>query len=156
MLVSCVLVSYNQEDTIIQALKSIFNQTYNNYEVIVSDDCSIDKTFSLINDFINSLPDESKSRITYLNKNTSNLGISKNVETAFSKAKGELVALFAGDDISLPNRLKFAVPFFKDKSIMSYTSNISLLLSDGSIKENHDRNVHSAVYDLDHFVKFWH
>lgn len=155
MLVSCVLISYNQEDTIIQALESIFDQTYSNYEVIISDDCSIDKTYSLINDFINSLSEEFKGKITYLNKNTSNLGISGNVETAFSRAQGELVAIFAGDDISLSNRLEFAIPFFKDESVMSYTSNISLLLPDGSIKTTHDKNLHSVVYDLDHFTKLF-
>jgi glycosyltransferase involved in cell wall biosynthesis len=155
MLVSCVLISYNQEDTIIQALESIFSQTYSNYEVIISDDCSADKTFSLIHNFINSLSEEFRGRITHLNQNASNLGISRHVEVALSKAQGELVALFAGDDISLSNRLEFAVPFFEDELVMSYTSNVSLLFPDDSIKTIHDRNLHSAIYSLDDFVKLF-
>ncbi len=51
-LISVVIPSYNSEDFISDAITSVLNQTYNNIELIIVDDCSTDSTVAIINNFL--------------------------------------------------------------------------------------------------------
>ena len=96
-LVSVVLVSYNHEDYILEALQSVKNQTYPNIELIVTDDCSGDRTVSLARAWL----EENKDRFCSCALITAgkNTGTSKNCNRGVRAAHGQFVKLLAADDL---------------------------------------------------------
>lgn len=91
-----ILITYNQERFVAQALESVLMQRVDDgtkIRVIIADDCSTDETFNIIKSY------EEKSPFTfvYLNRER-NLGISKNYQLAFSKCVGDYIAVLEGDD----------------------------------------------------------
>jgi len=110
-LVSFCLFTYNQEKYILDALNGAINQNYDNMEIIVSDDCSSDNTFQIIQDFFENY--KGKHQIK-LNKNKTNLGIRNHFnKLIYDIAKGDIIIVAADDDVSLPERTKVTVDFFK-------------------------------------------
>ncbi len=103
--ISFIIICYNQEEFIEDALNSAFNQEYSNYEVIISDDASTDKTAAIIQNFIDN--HGSKSKQVFFNKNKTNLGIVGNFTKALSMAKGDWIIGMGGDDISFTDRLAY-------------------------------------------------
>jgi glycosyltransferase involved in cell wall biosynthesis len=121
---SIILVSFNQEKYIVQALESIFLQKLDNYEteLIIADDCSVDKTPVIIRDFFANRNPHSLS-VKLLEK-TSNLGISKNYERAFSACSGDYIAILEGDDYwTDENRLHKMIHFMESKADVSLAMN---------------------------------
>ena len=103
-LVSIVLICYNQEKTIEDALESLLVQTYKNTELVISDDCSTDSTVKIIKTFLK------RRGATYkLNVNEKNLGIGGNLRVAMSLASGQFIVPATGDDISISDRIKLVV-----------------------------------------------
>lgn len=92
MISACLLV-YNHEHLIEQVLNSILQQSYDDFELIVSDDCSTDNSYDISKRFENSDP---RIRAT---RTASNLGMAGNANYAISLAKGEFVALLHHDDL---------------------------------------------------------
>lgn len=107
--VSFCLFAYNQEKYIEEALEGLFQQDYEPDEIILSDDCSADSTFARIEEYIRN-KDQSK---IVLNRNEGNLGIARHVNLVNKIATGDLLILFAGDDISLPHRASLIVKKFQ-------------------------------------------
>ena len=103
-LVSYILICYNQQNTIEEALSSALAQTYKSIELIISDDCSTDATVEIIKLFMNGRPTKYK-----LNVNEKNLGIGGNLSKAISLSSGEFIVPAAGDDISIPDRVELVV-----------------------------------------------
>jgi len=95
-MISVILSTYNDEQTISYAIKSILNQSYPNFELIIINDCSTDKTKELIQSF-------DDSRLIYM-ENQKNIGRSRSRNKGIKIAKGEFIAIMDGDDISAPNR----------------------------------------------------
>lgn len=120
-LLSYVILSYNQEKYIEAAIDSALNQTYNPLEIIISDDCSTDNTFSVIKTAVSNYKGPHK---IIVNQTDKNLGVSVHFYRAFSLCKGNLIIECGGDDISLPDRaLKiykaYAESGFKARAIYS-------------------------------------
>jgi glycosyltransferase involved in cell wall biosynthesis len=101
-LVTFALFAYNQEKYICEAVKGAFSQTYEPLEIILSDDCSTDRTFEIMQEMAAAY--KGPHKLT-LNRNSANLGIGAHVSSVFEKANGHLVVVAAGDDISLPSRV---------------------------------------------------
>lgn len=100
-LVSIPLICYNQENFIEIAVRSVLEQTYDNLELIISDDCSTDKTVELIKDMLIG------SSIKYhLNINDKNIGIGSNLSKAIGLCNGEFIVPASGDDISHFDRVE--------------------------------------------------
>lgn len=101
VLVSCTVVSYNSSKTILETLESIKAQTYNNIELIVSDDCSTDNTVELCRAWIA----QNKDRFvrTELITVEHNTGVSANGNRAIKACRGEWQKGIAADDKLLPN-----------------------------------------------------
>jgi glycosyltransferase involved in cell wall biosynthesis len=106
---SVLLLTYNQEKFVADALISILKQDYENLEIIVSDDNSQDQTWQIIQDIASNHP---KKDQIILNKNTENLGVVGNYYKAFNLSSGDLIFTAAGDDISLPNRCSSCIDFW--------------------------------------------
>jgi glycosyltransferase involved in cell wall biosynthesis len=105
-LVSFVLVAYNQEHFIREAVEGAFAQTYSPCEIILSDDCSTDRTFGIMQEMAAAYKGP---HIVRLNRNERNLGLVNHCNRIFGMASGELIVGAAGDDISLPQRTERVV-----------------------------------------------
>jgi glycosyltransferase involved in cell wall biosynthesis len=102
MRASLLIITFNQEDFIREALASALNQTYSDLEIVVSDDASTDNTWSIIQSLAN---EYNGPHIIKLNRNPVNLGIVGNFNVAVGLVSGSLIVAQAGDDISRPERV---------------------------------------------------
>lgn len=100
-LVTFALFSYNQEKYVRAAVEGALAQSYENLEIIISDDCSTDNTFLIIAEEVSKYGGTHR---VHLNRNEKNLGIGAHVSKVFNMANGELIVAAAGDDVSLPLR----------------------------------------------------
>lgn len=105
-LVTFALFAYNQEQYIREAVGGAFSQTYSPLEVILSDDCSSDRTFEIMREMAQEYRGPHK---VILARRSKNLGIAFHVNKVFEEAAGRYVVMAAGDDVSLPDRTKIAV-----------------------------------------------
>lgn len=113
------------------ALRSALDQDYPDFEVIVADDCSIDGTPDLIREVLES---HVKSGVARLSKNDHNLGLVGNWNQAIGHATGEILVAMAGDDISLPGRLRRIQKAFSDNpAAAAVVSQVSVIDSQGRI-----------------------
>jgi glycosyltransferase involved in cell wall biosynthesis len=101
-LITFALFAYNQEKYIREAIEGAFSQTYSPLEIILSDDCSTDNTWRIIEELASSY--RGPHRII-LNRNSENKGIGRHVERIAELSHGEWVVMAAGDDISMPYRV---------------------------------------------------
>lgn len=100
-LVSVAVVTYNSSKTVLETLDSIYNQTYPNLELIVSDDCSPDNTVEICREWIETHKDRFvRTELLTFEKNT---GVSANMNRGADACRGEWVKDIAGDDILLPD-----------------------------------------------------
>lgn len=132
MLVTFALFSFNQENFIQEAVESALAQTYESLEIIISDDCSADKTFEIIQEIVAGYTGLHK---VIINKNMKNMGISKHVRYIDEIAKGEIIIHAAGDDISYPDRSSKLVQAFLNEKIRPslLTSNAHIINESGDI-----------------------
>ena len=100
-LVSIAVIAYNSAEYILETLESIKAQTYDNIELVVSDDCSTDGTVELCRKWI----DDHLSRFAavHLLESPTNTGQSGNYNRAFDACTGEWIKEIDGDDKLLPN-----------------------------------------------------
>ena len=99
-LISIALCTYNGAKHIREQLDSIVNQTYQNIELIVVDDCSTDPTYAILEEYASR-----DSRIK-LHQNEQNLGFNKNFDKALSLTSGSFIAISDQDDVWELNKLQ--------------------------------------------------
>jgi glycosyltransferase involved in cell wall biosynthesis len=97
-MISVIMPVYNCEKYVAEAVQSILNQTYNDFEFIIVDDGSNDRTYEIVQSF-------KDSRIKLL-KNEVNQGLVYTLNKALSEAQYPYIARMDGDDISLEQRLE--------------------------------------------------
>lgn len=107
-LISVVLPVYNCSLYIEEAIKSILNQTVQDFEIIIIDDCSVDNTVKIIQ----SIGD---SRIKLILKEQ-NKGLIDSLNIGFKEAQGKYIARMDGDDISLPDRFQKQLEILENNS----------------------------------------
>lgn len=114
-LVSIIMPSYNTSQYIAETIQSVIDQSYQNWELIIVDDCSTDNTdyvVSKIND----------QRITFL-KNKKNSGAAVSRNRALREAKGKWIAFLDSDDLWKPDKLEKQIQFMKKNNYsFSYTN----------------------------------
>ncbi len=101
-LVSILLIAYRQRDTIGDALRGALAQTYEPLEILASDDASGDGTWEAL---CAAAEGYTGPHRLMLNRNQRNLGIGAHLSLLAQRARGELLVVAAGDDISLPQRV---------------------------------------------------
>ncbi|NWJ51744.1 MAG: glycosyltransferase family 2 protein [Bacteroidetes bacterium] len=103
-LVSVIIVTYNSSQFVIETLDSVAAQTWNELELIITDDYSIDNTIELCKEWLNQNGKRFvRSEIVTIKQNT---GISANCNRGLKIAKGNWIKYCAGDDALLPNCIK--------------------------------------------------
>ena len=110
-LVSVVMTTYNGEQYLEAQLESLIAQSYKNIEIIICDDFSTDGTKDVIKEFA-----AADKRISYF-FNEVNLGVNKNFEQGFLKAKGDFIAISDQDDIWLPEKIEHQMSLFSPEEI---------------------------------------
>ena len=116
-LVSIITPAYNSEKFIAETIMSVQNQTYQNWEMIIVDDCSTDKTSEIVLSF-----QKEDSRIKYI-KNESNKGAAFSRNIALQNAKGKWIAFLDSDDIWHQKKLERQIGFMlKNDYKFSYTN----------------------------------
>lgn len=115
-----VILSVKNQDHLTEAVKSILNQTYTNFEFII------------VNDEQKNLIIPKDPRIIIIN-NHKNLGLTKSLNIGLKKAKGEYIARMDADDISKPQRLKTELDFLeKNPEVALVGSWVNLIDGNGS------------------------
>jgi glycosyltransferase involved in cell wall biosynthesis len=97
---------YNGATYLNEAIDSILNQTYNDFEFLIIDDGSTDGSVKIIKSY-----DDNRIRLV---ENRNNLGQSETLNKGLSLAKGKYIARMDQDDISMPERLKKQVEFMDE------------------------------------------
>lgn len=110
--ISVYMITYNQDDVIDRTLGSILNQIDYVYEICVSDDCSTDRTWDILNEYASKYPGLFK-----LNRNSPNLGIFENTEKVWTMPTGDILYDLAGDDSVEEGWFKTVVEYIKDNNI---------------------------------------
>jgi glycosyltransferase involved in cell wall biosynthesis len=117
MSVSIITPTYNSERFIAETIVSVQAQTYQDWEMIIVDDCSTDKTAEIVSSF-----QEKDSRIKYF-YNSTNKGSALSRNLALQKAKGKWIAFLDSDDIWHPEKLEKQIEFMtKNNYHFSYTN----------------------------------
>ncbi len=98
--ISVILPVYNGEKYLDESIQSILNQTFQDFEFIIINDCSKDNSLKIIKKY-----KKQNKRIILIN-NKKNLGGSASFNLGFKNAKGKYIACFCADDISHPKRLE--------------------------------------------------
>lgn len=104
-LVSVVMPVYNGEQFLKAAIESILNQTFNDFEFIIINDGSTDKSLKIAQSF-----DDKRIKII---QNPTNKGLVFSLNTGVAEANGKYIARMDADDIALPKRLEKQVDFLK-------------------------------------------
>lgn len=144
-LVSVVIPTYNRSWCIKRAIKSVLNQTYKNWELIIIDDGSVDNTKEVIIDFLKD------SRISYYYK--SNSGVSSARNQGMKIARGDFLVRLDSDDQLTSKVIEEGVNFFK----MYKNRNISTIIF-GTIHSKTKMNLSKlpfkeGIVDLSNYLK---
>ena len=104
--VSVVIPTYSRANLLPRALESVLNQTYDDFEVIIVDDCSPDNTPKIVKSY-------SDSRIKYI-RHDRNRGANAARNTGIRSSSGEYLALLDDDDKWLENKLELQISRFEE------------------------------------------
>ena len=119
-LVSIITPSYNCAQFIGETIECVLAQTYNNWELLITDDCSSDNTRNIIEDYCRK---DKRIKLFLLGKN-SGAGIARN--NSIERASGRFIAFLDSDDLWLPYKLERQLSFMHDNDIsISYTSSLT-------------------------------
>ena len=114
-MVSIITPAFNSEKFIAETIQSVLAQTYQNWELLIVDDCSTDKTAEVISRF-------QDSRIKYF-YNSTNKGSAVSRNIALQKASGRWIAFLDSDDLWHPEKLEKQIEFMKKNNYrFSYTN----------------------------------
>jgi|GEM_PF-1730762 len=130
-MVSVLVIAYNHKGFILDCLKSIEHQSYENIELIINDDCSKDGTFELAKDWCEQHRDRFTNCICV--QNTNNLGLVKNCNSAIGRANGDYIKLIASDDMLLPKAIEAMAEYLDVNEQVQLACSNAVLVSEETI-----------------------
>ena len=144
-LITFALFAYNQEQYIREAVEGAFSQTYDPLEIILSDDCSSDQTYAIMKEMAAAYDGPHEVRAVQTERN---MGVSSHVFLRGKEAKGQIVVVAAGDDISKPDRCKEHVGFYRDQTVMGVSGAFDLIDASGKLlSANCKQPLASSAYE---------
>lgn len=123
-LVSIITPSWNCGRFIAETIRSVKQQTYSNWEMIIVDDCSTDDTKKIVEGYA----DDPRIKYLCLDKN-SGAAVARN--TALKMAKGRWIAFLDSDDIWLPDKLEHQIKFMSENNYAFTYHNYSEIDEEG-------------------------
>ena len=124
-LISIIMAAYNAEKTIEKAINSVLNQTYPNFELLVVNDCSKDRTVELVR---NIAAKDSRVRLI---SNVKNSGVSYTRKHGLEEAKGSWIAILDSDDAWAPEKLEKQIALQKKMNADLLFTGSAFMDSDG-------------------------
>ncbi len=107
--ISIIMGIYNCEDSLPEAIDSIINQTYKNWELIMCDDCSKDRTYEIASEYRRKYPNKIK-----VLKNNKNLKLAATLNRCLEHVTGDYIARMDADDRSHELRFENQVKFLNE------------------------------------------
>jgi glycosyltransferase involved in cell wall biosynthesis len=134
MKVSVLMITYNHEKYIAQAISSVLMQNVNfDYELVVGEDCSTDNTRNIVTDFRDRYPDKVR-----LVTSDANVGGQKNAERTLNACQGEYIATLDGDDYwTSSDKLQKQVDFLESNPECSLAFHDAMVFYEDGQKEPH-------------------
>ena len=107
--VSVIMGIYNCADTLNEAIDSILNQTFRDWELIMCDDGSQDNTYELAQQYVQRYPEQ-----IVLLKNEKNMGLNHTLNRCLQAASGEYIARMDADDLCSRDRFETEINVLKN------------------------------------------
>lgn len=127
-LISYVVTTYNIENYIEESVQCAFNQTYSPLEIVLSDDCSTDRTFEIMQKMAQEYHGPHK---IILNRNEQNLGITKHMNKVFLEiATGEIIVVAHGDDVSKPTRCQLMADYMQENPTVTQVACSAIVVNE--------------------------
>jgi len=146
-LVSVIIPIYNGEKYLSQAVDSVIEQTHENFEIIIVDDCSIDYSNSIASKYVHNFPEK-----VFLLRNTKNIGVAKSRNIALEHATGDYIAFLDSDDYFESNKLKEQIDFLEKNHLALVHTGVNTISDKETIDWIHNNT--SFKYP-DYWDKFW-
>lgn len=124
-LVSIIMAAYNAEKTIEQAINSVLSQTYTNFELLVVNDCSKDRTVELVKSIA-----ATDQRVRLIS-NVKNSGVSYTRKHGLEEANGSWIAILDSDDAWAPDKLEKQIELQKKMNADLLFTGSAFMDSDG-------------------------
>lgn len=140
--IDILMAVYNNEDYLLEQLRSLMNQTYSHFRVIIRDDCSSDHSIEIIKNFSRQYPNK-----IFLIKGKENLGARGNFATLMKEATADYILFCDADDIWLPTKIEESLSLMlKNEKI--YGKNTPLLIhTDLSVVDKHLHLLNSSFWN---------
>lgn len=143
-LISIIMPCYNAEQFVAESIDSVLAQTYQNWELVVTDDNSSDSTPEIVRNYC-----EKDNRIKLYLPGI-HQGIAQTRNHSLSKANGRFVAFLDNDDLWVPTKLEHQVQFMLDNNLAFCYGNYELLNEDGTKKRKVIR--HAGVMNYNKYL----
>lgn len=124
-LVSVIMPSYNSEKHIADAIQSLQAQTFEAWELCITDDCSIDRTTEIVKDLA---AHDDRIRLFVLEENS---GAASARNKSLTEANGRYVAYLDSDDVWHPNKLKHQIEFMNERGASFSCCSYEVIDEDG-------------------------
>lgn len=147
-LISYVVTTYNIEKYVEESVQCAFSQTYSPLEIVLSDDCSTDRTFEIMKKMADEYSGPHK---IVLNRNKQNLGIARHMNKAYMElATGSIIVAAHGDDLSKPERTQKSYEFLSaNPEFTACSFGIVAIDENGNYLKAHSTSVDEIhIYDF--------
>lgn len=132
-LVTVVIASYNHAPYVEASIRSVIQQTYHNIELLVVDDGSSDDSVERIRRL--------QEKFGFDFRAQKNIGLTRTLNEAIARARGEYFVPFGSDDIMMPNRIELQVAYMADKPEVGICAgNMELMRADGTLYPESKQN----------------
>ncbi|MDY0933033.1 glycosyltransferase family 2 protein [Chryseobacterium sp. CFBP8996] len=145
-LVSIVVVTYNSQNTVLETLQSIKDQSYQNIELVITDDCSKDNTVKICKEWL--LQNNDRFLYTDVIIVDRNTGVPGNCNRGIKAAKGQWIKLIAGDDLLTTTCIE------KNIEVATTLPNPQILFSDMISFDNTNKKLKNILIKPYHY-KIW-
>lgn len=137
--VSVIVPSFNLGKYIAQTIESVLNQTFQDFEIIITDDGSIDNSVSEIKKF-----KDERIKLFQLEKNS---GFAYALNHSIPKSNGEYIALLSADDIFLPEKLQKQVDFLDNNPSIGAVFSLAELTNDKGVSITNKGILYQSIFN---------
>lgn len=139
-MISILMPTYNVAKYVEEAVKSILQQTYRDFELIIVDDCSTDGTYEILSKLA-----ESDKRIV-LSRNEVNSKICVTLNKAWQRARGEFIGRMDGDDISAPERFEVLKRFLDEHQDIDLVGSQAISIDENGNKLSYKKYLRTPAF----------
>jgi glycosyltransferase involved in cell wall biosynthesis len=142
--IQILMATYNGEKYIDEQLNSIINQSYNNWELLVRDDCSTDKTLKILADYVEKYP----AKIKLIDSSGVRMGACGNFAELINNSNADYVMFSDQDDVWLPNKIERTLDAMKSIEGKKDVGNPILIHTDLHVVDEALNTTNSSMWKL--------